>query len=133
MINWEQHLPSILTLLGLIFTLVVNIVLGLLKNKTDTKAAGSNAESDLREDLLTLVQRYEDQVRNRDSTIEKKDAQIANLQETIGKLIEENTNLRIEKRQLEAHNKELEIELKRFERKVFYVRETTTTIGDEQQ
>lgn len=121
--DWTQHLPSIVALISVVLTVIVNAVLGWVKARTDTKTGSITAESAFRDDLIESLDRCEGQIKLRDEKIDRRETQLAEMQNTAAKLIEEITTLRLDKKELEYALKEAKTELDRFNRKVYYIRE----------
>lgn len=132
--NWSQYIPSIISIAGVIITVLTSLWLGLAKQRNENRVSAVSAESAFRDDLLALVERHEqqlkvkeDQLIARDAKIEKRDQQLREYQETIGMQLQTITELTIAVKKLEYEVKELRAELDKFNRKVYYIRDITTT------
>lgn len=133
-------LAAIFTLIGVLVKAVLDAIPAFYKTKTDSKVVTVNADSAFRDDLLSMVDKYEAREARLLVNLEKRDIQVEALQQAVAKLLDENAQLRSEKRvfQYDALEKERDIatlrkELEKFERKVFYVRQTDTTSGDSKE
>lgn len=140
----EKYLPSLISLTGVIFTVLVSLWLGLVKQRMDTKSADFNADAGIRDDLIeinanlnTQLAQREEQIRLRDDKIDKRDQTIAQLQNVIAQQLTAITDLTLEAKQREYAIKEkdltimqLNAEIEKFTRKVYYVRETLDNIGE---
>lgn len=127
----DKYLPLIISLVGTMLTVGVSLWLGIGKQKTDNKTALATADSAFRDDLLALNDRYEkeiekkeEQIRLRDERLEKRNEQLAQAQSVIGSQLEKITDLTLTVKQLEYKVSELTVELAKFNKKVFYIRET---------
>lgn len=117
----EQYLPAVIAVIGVAITAYVNYRLGKLKSSTES-------QDSLRDDILTLVDKYEAREKQYDvrekyllEMIDRQSVQIQTLQETIATLRYEINELRIENRSLKAELQNTRVELEKFEKKVFYV------------
>lgn len=113
-----NDLPSILALLGVVITVLVNFILGYYKNRTDTKNLDTSADKEFRDDLLGMIEQQEIRIAKQNERIEKQDSRIQSLQDTITSLWNENQTIRREKFQFEIKVSELENDNKRLQAKV---------------
>lgn len=115
-----EQLPSILALFGVFLTVLVNLVLGMIKTKAESKTVGNSAEKEFRDDLILQLDK---------STIsnDKKDVQVSTLQETVAKLLEENLTLRLDNKQLKHTNDEYKNQLDEINKKVYYIKNNTSS------
>lgn len=116
-----DYLPAIISLAGVVATVFVNLWLGLAKQRTENRTVKVSAETELRDDLLAIIERHEAQIAARDKKIEEREQRIGSLQETISTQLTTITELRIAVRNLEYEVKELRAELDKFNRKVYYI------------
>lgn len=138
--NWSQYIPSVISIAGVIITVLTSLWLGLAKQRNENRISAVSAESAFRDDLLALVERHEqqlkvkeDQLIARDAKIEKRDQQLREYQETIGMQLQTITELTIAVKKLEYEVKELRAELDKFNKKVYYIRDVsadTQSTGD---
>lgn len=120
----EKYLPSIISLVGVILTIGVSLWLGLAKQKNDNKTAGNSVEVNLRDDLLQMQSDNTKQLNEKNERLERRDKQLADTQGVIFTQLEKITELNITVRNLQYEVQELRAELEKFNRKVFYIRDT---------
>lgn len=128
----QYVIPAIISFFGILITVGVNFWLGSAKQEIESKSVAISAEGDLRDDLLALVARYENQlaqkeqqIQARDERLEKRDMQIRQSQEVIAQQLEKITELTLTTKALQFEVKELRAELDKFNKKVYYIRELT--------
>jgi DNA repair exonuclease SbcCD ATPase subunit len=127
-------LVALSALIGALVKTFADLLIAVWKGKADQKTGAINADSAVRDDILALVDKYEAREARLVATLDKKDTQIDTLQAAVAKLLDDNSELRAEKRQFqyeslerERENNRLKEELAKFERKVFYVRQSIDT------
>lgn len=126
-----DYLPLIISFVGTALTVGVSLWLGIAKQRTETKSALAAADASFRDDLLVLNEKYEkqleqkeEQIRLRDERLERRNEQLAAAQAVIASQLEKITDLTLTVKQLQYEVKSLRAELDKFNRKVFYIRET---------
>ena len=141
----EQYLPSIISIAGVVLTMIVSLWLGLAKQKTDSRTATSSIDATFRDDLQAnidslqkQIESKEQQIKTRDDKLEKKDQQINDLQKVVAEQLGKLTDLTLEAKQREYELKEkdviiiqLKAELDKFNKKVYYIREITKPTEEE--
>src|SRR5882724_10484187 len=127
-----DYLPLIISFAGTILKVGVGLWLGIAKQKTENKSSLTIADSAFRDDLLALNERYEkqlelkeEQIRLRDERLEKRNDQLSAAQVVIGAQLEKITDLTLQVKQLQFQVSQLSEELEKFNKKVFYIRDTT--------
>jgi len=130
----EQYIiPALISVAGIVITVVVNLWLGIAKQKAENRAATISVETAFRDDLLALVERHEKQLQvkeeiitARDRKLEERESKINSLQEIASGQLAIITDLKIAIKNLEAEVKELRTELDKFNKKLYYVRPSTS-------
>lgn len=117
----STYLPVISAIIVAFITAYVNYRVGKLKQNVDVRTIATSASDALRDDLLSLVDKYEQREKFLIGKIDKVEVSNQLLQETINSQRFEITELRIENRSLKDDLAKLRKELEVFERKVFYV------------
>ena len=116
-----NYLPSIISLAGVVVTVLVSLWLGLAKQRTENTTVKSNIEGTFRDDLIALLDQKEAQLRLRDERLEKRNEQLQAAQTVISAQLEKITDLNLTVKQLEYENKQLKIQLEQFTKKVYYI------------
>lgn len=111
-----ENVPSFLALLGILFTLTVNLVLGLVKSKTENKTVGNSAEKEFRDDILEWNEHLQ-------TAIKEKDIKIEALQKSNADLANENLTLSLTNKKLIDRLNSMQEQIDAFNRKVFYTSE----------
>lgn len=124
----NEYLPLIISLVGTMLTVGVSLYLGIAKQRTESKSAMQNADSQFRDDLLALNDHYEkqieqkeEQIRLRDERLERRNEQLQTAQTVISTQLEKITDLTLTVKQLQYEVKRLGDELDKFNKKVFYI------------
>lgn len=107
----ENYYPLISGLIGVALTVLGSVVLGVIKNRTDTKAIVQEKEEAFTNSILQAVELFQAELKEKDSRIDKLEIKVVSLSDIVEKYRLENAQLRYEKQQLEYRVIELEYKL----------------------
>lgn len=109
---------ALFTLLGIIFTLIGNLIINIIKNRLDMKGLAITAEEKLRADLQEIIDRLDKENALKDERIDKMEDKYAELSIKVYDLTRENYNLKLELDEERFNNQRLDKRAKELESKV---------------
>ncbi len=116
----DSQLPSILALIGVIATVLANIILGFIKNRSEKQANENDDEGEFQNRLLTAYKSLQDKTDRQEEKIAKLQEELDTKRTLLRQAIDDKYELESRLKQTERNLKEMEEYISTMEKKVWY-------------
>lgn len=116
----DSQLPSILALVGVLATILANIILGLIKNRSDKQANENDDEGEFQDRLLAAYKALQDKSDKQEERLSKLQDELDQKRSLLRQVIDEKYEYESKIKFIERQLKEKEDYISDMERKVWY-------------